>query len=262
MNHLQTIILQIVKDIDALCQQEGIQYYLYGGSAIGAVRHKGFIPWDDDIDIIMSHDNYQRFMSVAREKLPAGKYFLQEGLIDWPMNYSKLRLRGTHICELEGYAKNSDQDGIFVDIFKFDNTSSHKLMQIWQYICAKYYLCYQLSQRTYESASRGKKILMAAAIPLRLPFLRRFIIGQAERYNNRPDTAYVASYYEPKRFSTCIHLRTTFGTPQRVVFEDTRLPIPEHCHKYLTTVFGDYMKLPPEEEQNQKHIDAVDFGVY
>ena len=72
----------------------------------------------------------------------------------------------------------------------------------------------------------------------------------------------MASYYEPKRFSTCIHLRTTFGTPQRVVFEDTRLPIPEHCHKYLTTVFGDYMKLPPEEEQNQKHIDAVDFGVY
>ena len=68
-----------MKDIDALCQQEGIQYYLYGGSAIGAVRHKGFIPWDDDIDIIMSHDNYQRFMSVAREKLPAGKYFLQEG---------------------------------------------------------------------------------------------------------------------------------------------------------------------------------------
>lgn len=102
LKHLQNVILDIVKDIDKLCQKNGIEYYLLGGSAIGAIRHKGFIPWDDDLDIIMSADNYDRFIDVCRNQLDQEKYYLQVGLDDWPMYFTKVKLRGTHMKEVEG----------------------------------------------------------------------------------------------------------------------------------------------------------------
>ena len=66
---MQLVILDIIKDIDIVCKNNGIEYYLLGGSAIGAIRHKGFIPWDDDLDIIMTHSNYNRFLKVCKEQL-------------------------------------------------------------------------------------------------------------------------------------------------------------------------------------------------
>ena len=77
--HLQLVILSIAKDIDRLCRENGITYYLVGGSAIGAIRHQGFIPWDDDLDIIMDAKNYERFISTCRQKLDKEKYLFQEG---------------------------------------------------------------------------------------------------------------------------------------------------------------------------------------
>ena len=103
LQHLQKVILSIVKDIDDLCKKNNIEYYLFGGSAIGAVRHKGFIPWDDDLDIVMDHHNYDRFIRVCRNQLDAEKYFFQEGLVDWPALYSKVRLKGTLLEEAESY---------------------------------------------------------------------------------------------------------------------------------------------------------------
>ena len=263
IRHLQLVILQIIKDIDTVCRNNGITYYLYGGSAIGAVRHQGFIPWDDDLDIIMTHDNYARFLAVAREQLPRGKYFVQEGRRDWPLAYSKVKLIGTHVREAEGFAKDATQDGIFVDIFKMDNTSSRKTAQLWQYVCAKYYLCYLMNKRSYKTASWQKKMLMAASFPLKNATLRRFFVGQAERYNKLGDTTtFVGSFYEPKRFHTCIFPRRVFGTPKIVPFEDTMLPIPEDCDAYLRQVFGEYMQLPPVEERQWKHLQQIDFGTY
>ena len=97
VKHLQRVILGIITDIDALCQKNSIDYYLVGGSTIGAVRHKGFIPWDDDLDIIMTHANYEKFIKVCNEQLDREKYYFQEGRKDWPLNYSKVRLRHTRI---------------------------------------------------------------------------------------------------------------------------------------------------------------------
>ena len=82
LRHLQLVILDIIKDIDIVCKNNGIEYYLLGGSAIGAIRHKGFIPWDDDLDIIMTHSNYNRFLKVCKEQLNSNKYYVQEGLVD------------------------------------------------------------------------------------------------------------------------------------------------------------------------------------
>ncbi len=74
LRHLQLVILGIMKDLDELCMSNGIEYYLLGGSAIGAIRHQGFIPWDDDLDIMMTANNYERFLDVCRTQLDKNKY--------------------------------------------------------------------------------------------------------------------------------------------------------------------------------------------
>ncbi len=85
MTHLQEIILSIEKDIDTICKQHNITYYLDGGSALGAIRHGGFIPWDDDFDIIMPPEDYKNFLDICKgDEFDKDKYFLQEAFVDWP----------------------------------------------------------------------------------------------------------------------------------------------------------------------------------
>ena len=185
LRHLQNVILSIMKDMDKLCQENGIEYYLLGGSAIGAIRHKGFIPWDDDLDIIMSHDNYDKFIEVCKTKLDTNKYYLQEGGKDWPLCFSKIKLHGTRLEEYEGSCIPEDRRGIYIDVFKMDNVSNNPIIARWQYLCGKYYLCYQLATRTYKSANFKKRLMMMLSYPLRLKFLRNLIIKQTVMYNNK-----------------------------------------------------------------------------
>ncbi len=261
LRHLQLVILQIMKDIDDVCRRYDIEYYLLGGSAIGAIRHKGFIPWDDDLDIIMTYDNYERFIKVCREHLDPQKYYVQEGLKDWPLNYSKIKLLGTHFDEIDAYVKDERQKGIFVDVFKLDNTPSNRLLQFWQYACAKYRVCYLMGKRTYKSADWKKKLFMASAFPQNIGFIRRFFEWQSELYNGK-DTEYVAFFYGLNRFRKCIFKREVLGKPRRVEFEDTMLPVANDYDTYLRICFGDYMQLPPEEERQPKHLTKIDFGEY
>ena len=260
LRHLQRVILSIAKDIDELCRQNGIKYYLVGGSAIGAVRHHGFIPWDDDLDIIMDDYNYKRFLQIAQEQLDKDKYFVCEGRVDWPLYFTKVKLKNTHLQEHEG-RWTSDTDGIYVDVFKMDNVSNNKLIARWQYFCGKYYMSYLLAQRTYGSASVFKRIIMFMTFPLKVSVIRNFVVKQSEKYNNT-ETKFYGFFHGRNRYKSSVIRKDLFGEPLYVPFEDTMLPIQERYQEYLTQVFGDYMKLPPEEKRVGLHLIDVDFGEY
>lgn len=262
LEHLQFIILSIIKDIDTLCRKNEIEYYLLGGSCIGAIRHKGFIPWDDDLDIIMTRKNYEKFINVCRTQLDSSKYLLQEGLTDWPLNFTKIRLKGTVLHELEDdYTTSDDKRGIYVDVFYLENVADNAVAAIIQYVFAKYYLCYQLAGRGYKNATLYKKLMMVLSVPMRLGLIRKFVIRQATRYNKKQTSRY-GFFYGRTRFRTAITPKYIYGTPKYVQFEDTQLPVPEYYHEYLTQMFGDYMQLPPENQRKGLHLISVDFGEY
>lgn len=261
LRHLQLVILSIAKDIDAFCTKHQIQYSLNGGSAIGAVRHQGFIPWDDDFDLQMTADNYRRFVKLARKEFNSDKYYFEEGLKDWPLDFCKIKLKGTVFGEKEGYAGKNNMRGIFVDIFRVDSAAPTTCGRIIQYACCKLRSAYLLKQRGYKSASLPKKIAMRIASMLKITAIRKFIEHQVFKYDGK-NTGYVGLLTDNTHYPNCFFPADIFNETTRVRFEDTTFSILKNYDAYLKRLFGDYMQLPPESKRQNPHLTNVDFGKY
>ena len=132
---VQKKIYEMMKDIDKLCEKNNIDYFLTDGTCLGAVRHKGFIPWDDDLDIGMSRSDYIKFIKALEKDLP-DKYVyhcyekIKKYIVTWPA--MKIRLKNTYIKERNVLLKNKckDCDGIFIDVFIYDSVSNYKIFDI------------------------------------------------------------------------------------------------------------------------------------
>lgn len=262
LQHLQKVILEIIGDIDKLCLDNGIEYYLLGGSAIGAIRHKGFIPWDDDLDIIMTPENYDKFIRVCQSQLDTNKYYLQKGYVDWPLMYSKIKLLGTRFEEPSGYSDSPEHMGIFVDVFRLEKVSNSRIGQLWQYICAKILLTYCIHKRGFdEKQSIFKEIIMAFSFPLKNKRVYNFFKNQMEKYNNQ-ETNFYGFFSGRYRYKQSIYRKELYQNSIRVPFEGIMLPVPEKYDELLRQVFGDYLTPPPIKEQVGLHLKGVSFGKY
>ena len=259
---LQNIILNIMKYIHDLCEKHQIEYYIIGGTALGAVRHGGFIPWDDDLDIAMTRENYNKFIIVCEQELDKENFYLQVGRKDWLLYFSKLRLKGTLFDE-EGAGDEIPKEnrGIFVDIFPLDAASNHQVMRVWQYLCSKLLIAHAVNQRNYKTDSLMRKLLIVMAKPLGSKAIRHFFYRQVTKYNQRK-TGYIGDFFEITRLQDASYPRELWGQPTKIAFENTVLCGPEKMKEYLSTYFGDYMQLPPVEKRVCGHYDALDFGNY
>ena len=120
LRQVQLTQLSIAKEIKRICDDHDIEYFLDSGTLLGAVRHKGFIPWDDDMDIAMTRENYDKFLAVAKVELDS-RFFLQTWETDknYPMPFAKIRLNGTKYVE-NVFEKAQMHQGIYVDVFPYD----------------------------------------------------------------------------------------------------------------------------------------------
>lgn len=259
--HLQQVLLVIIKAIDEVCKRNEIPYYLFGGSALGARRHKGFIPWDDDLDIALLPEDYERFLIVAKKELDPNRYYIQEGKIDWPEDFSKVKLKGTHIREHGEDHKGSDSDGIFLDVFRLDYAPASKKKRFFQYIFGKLILIDILRKKGYNTNSAPKRVLLGLASILGGKLLKNWRNHQYYRYNAHPSD-WISRVLGETRFKNAFIPREVFGVPVYVPFEDIMLPVPEKLDEYLSITYGDYMKLPPENKRVGLHITDIDFGKY
>lgn len=259
---LQNIILNIMKYIDELCEKNQIDYYIIGGTALGAVRHGGFIPWDDDLDIAMTRANYERFLTICEKEIDKNDFYLQVGRKDWPLYFSKLRLKGT-LFEEEGAGEEiaKENRGIFVDIFPLDVASNFKFGRIWQYTCSKLLIAQAVSSRHYQTNSFIKRMVMALSNPLRYKTIENFFFQQVTRYNNR-NTKYIGDFFEISKLKDASYPKVLWGKASKVEFEKVKLYAPQHLHDYLTFYFGNYMQLPPIEYRRCGHNNGIILGKY
>ena len=139
ISKVQAVICEIMQQIDTICRRHNLTYFAIGGTALGAVRHQGFIPWDDDIDIGMPRKDYEAFMRYAAEELPQG-YFLQTFATEkkTPFYFAKIRKDNTKFVEF--YLRDLDiHQGIFVDIFPFDNVPDNPVVEKLHYMLCRFF---------------------------------------------------------------------------------------------------------------------------
>jgi lipopolysaccharide cholinephosphotransferase len=253
---LQDKILEIALYIDHVCSRFNIDYCLMGGSALGAKRHEGFIPWDDDLDLFMTPENYDKFKKAFLEHGDHEQYYLQEwGAVDDMVTIAKIRMNGT--TYLEGSLKDWDiHHGIYVDIFILHVCPNNKLQQMYQCLWAKYVIMKGLAIRGYNR--RGGFLGFALKIMAKMPdkFLVKYGLLQVYKYRNKK-TNYYCNFLGKAVFRNAIYKREWFEPTEYAPYETVKLRIPTNLHDFLSFRFGDYMKIPsPERIKWEQHAES------
>lgn len=255
---LQDKILEIAVYMDKICQEHGISYYLMGGSALGAKRHGGFIPWDDDLDFFMTPDNYEKFRKVFSEIGDHKKFYLQEwGATNGMVTISKIRMNGTTYVE-ESLKDWDIHHGIYVDIFILHNCPNNKLSRLHQYIWAKYVIMKGLAERGY---SRRKGFLGLCLKIMKIfpcKFLVKHGLKQVYKYRNKKTDNY-CNFLGKALLKNGVYKKDYFLDGVYVSFEKVQLKVPTNLHEFLSDRFGDYMKPPSKERIKwEQHAESWD----
>lgn len=265
---IHKVSLYILLAFDKVCRENDLTYFLDSGTALGAVRHGGFIPWDDDVDVGMPRKDYERFLQIAHEKLPE-EFFLQTRETDpaYKRNAVKLRLKGTVFQEYDSLPYK--ENGFFIDIFPFDNVPRNRctakiniviLGMIHHFIYS--YWNPKKSKVKFRSIVRKciEKIPESA-----IEYFNRHYIKYCRKYE-KIDTGFMTCHYwgmTYSRLNTYIFETKKILPTKEICFESHTVRIVQDADYYLSTMYGDYMKLPPEAARRGHHIYGnIDFGMY
>ncbi|MCD8008841.1 MAG: LicD family protein [Clostridiales bacterium] len=270
VKQVQKIELEELKDILDVCCSCKINYHLTGGSALGAVRHKGFVPWDDDLDIDMSRADVNRFLATFREKY-GEKYWIHssDSLGSKCIPYIQLRRKNTVFQGCND--PTADECGIGIDIAVIENTYDNKFMRTVHgcvslalgmiVSCRKFYMnreyLLQLANGDAEATSVFKT-------KIRLGFCVSFFSLErwTKMYNmwnsicKNNHSKYVAVPTGRKHFFGETYLRSDFFETTEGTFEEISVKLPSNTDEYLTHMYGDYMKIPPAQDREQHTLVA------
>ncbi len=246
---VQDVILTIMKYIDRLCRKHGIVYYIMGGTALGAVRHGGFIPWDDDLDIFMTPDQYRKFKEVFNSE-----HSMQFVLQEWRttpdhLEYAKVRMNGTTFIEEVFIDRNDLHQGIYVDIMILHKVPESKLIQKLVYYESKFVTLYALSQRNWKPKTTVQEIVLKSLKLMPCKLMAKLFYRRIYRYDDMKSGYKYCCWISSGKFRNGLFEAAFFEKPVDIPFEDTVLLGSEKIREYLTCCYGDYMKLPSKEAQ-------------
>jgi len=266
LRKVQLLELKVLKEIKRVCTKYDIKYFLTGGTLIGAVRHKGFIPWDDDIDIAMMRSDYDRFLEVAPSEL--GEEFSLRCIQHDPKVgtfFAKVVLNGTSYRSVQ-QPEGLDKCGFLVDVLPYDTIYDNRFL-------AKLYFCflnfcvvlYSMKNGYHNGTTKFRRIV-AKAMKLCFFFvpkkwLRSRIMNYPYRLNRKKTNT---KAYLSGRYGIPLEMRSAylFDGYKELPFEDDTFMVLEKSHEFLTELFGDYMKLPPENQRTTHQVAELDFGKY
>lgn len=261
LQRLQLTQLEILKIIDDICRQHGIPYSLYAGSLLGAVRHKAFIPWDDDLDICMNRTDYEQFLKIWDVVRPAG-YILQnkDNSPLFTQSFTKIRKDHTTFLQSEDEAGRY-HTGIFVDIFPVDRLPEGKRAQtLFRWDCMRYQLLTRefVPPKGNAIVRTASSLILATTPEHKRPAARQRLLAKITRYQHRKDLPLIF-------IETVASMKKTYPADMMdefvyLPFEDMEAQCIRQWDLNLRLKFGDYMQLPPEAQRIWVHHPlCIDF---
>lgn len=264
---IHNVLLYMAKEFDQLCRENKINYSVDGGTMIGIIRHKGFIPWDDDFDVHMLRDDYESFINLIESGIDSRfRVITWENTDNYYHGHAKLILVGSEIRQASHI--NSDETSeIFIDIFPLDNAPEkifQKFKQKW--------ICYFLNKMVVNSGNfnRKKKLILRGLDSLLLFIYHRIgrkqtillINHYAQEYNdrNKKNVAYMTGSrngYERSYSARYMHENTTY-----MPFENIELLCSKDYDYLMRKQFGNYMEIPPKESRKDHQIVLVKLPRY
>ena len=248
------IELDILKNIDIICKKHQIKYYIAYGTLLGAIRHKGFIPWDDDIDVCMKREDYEKFISVF-PKENQEQYRLLHSSIDSTYFYEFAKVVDTRTKVSGIGVKDIHNEGIWVDIFPLDSVAKHKNIQRF---LIQFCMVFRIMSVYTEFPSHKRSCLfyplwlLARWIGFKLPL--KITDWLSKKGKDKDNIGYIASMSTTG--SKYCYPVDWFDDSVEVEFEGNLFPAPKEYHKYLVSQYGDYMQLPPEDKRIAHPIEA------
>ena len=271
--HLQKLEMEILRDFQRICDENNLTYFGFAGTGIGALRHKGYIPWDDDIDISLPRKDYEIFMHLVQEQMGDKYYVLNtDNDPNYPLATTRLVLRGTTFQEFS--MKDVDCNwGIFLDLYALDNAADNWLayqLQMWSaWFWGKLLILRSIPRPYLYVHGITAKIVTAACVATHhamkaLGISKEFLYKKREKANRRYEnrqTKRIAYFCDPLPYTNTFSKEDIY--PLRdLPFEDGTLPFPNHLEKLLTKMYGDYMTPPPVERRKTHFPYKLDFGPY
>ena len=256
-------ILAIYKEFERICKRHSLRFFFAEGNAIGAIRHKGFIPWDDDLDVIMPRPDYEKFKEVCKDELPTNLKF-----VDWhntpemAFTFGKIQeCRRDYVEAVEQKVGHMLSNGLYIDILVLNGAPNGILnrrlffVKLAMLVCAQRYLTLRYSTLTTQKSrlfwvlgsliSRVFRVKSSDVVMTRIEKMMNEVPFELAQFTWREGASW--------RTTRLLFPRELWKESVSVEFEDIMVPLPKEYDHFLRLQYGEYMKLPPEDRQRPSH---------
>lgn len=258
LRQIQLLQLEMLVEVDRICKKCGIKYNIIAGTLLGAVRHGGYIPWDDDADVALLRPEYEKFRKACRTELDKSRFYFQDhrNTKGYRWGYGKLRRKNTLFLR-ENQEHMPYKQGIFIDIFPLDGVPDHYFLRSiknFECFCVRKILWSRVGQIADKHFWRRQVYKLLNRIPDRKVF--RYYHNMIRRANRR-QTQMVRILMFPTPNREWGYYRRWYENSSNMLFEGKVFRGIRDYDEYLSFKFGDYMELPPVEKRKVHPVSAI-----